>query len=201
MRAHRVATSPNAFTLVEVLVSLTILAMAGAALLLATEGVNASSADALETTVAQGLAESVMADILTRSFAEPGVAVGSTTLGPDAGETSTPVQTRLFDDVDDFHGLRQTPPVDAWGIAVGKGTGSGGTRPTDFQVATDYFAGWSLAVSVKYADESNPAVDLTGNGTSGIKGVTVTLSRTSAGTTKIMAQIRRVVAYVPSSGS
>ena len=191
----------RAFSLVEVLVSLSIIGMAGAALLLATESTTQVGNDAVSATIARGIAEQILDDLLGRRYVAVGEAATVLPLGPESGETSTPPKTILFDDTDDFDGLQLSPPVDPWGISVGQGNGAGGTRPDDFRVSTSFFANWKVTVAIRYANESNPAMDLTGSSTSGMRSATVTVSRTLNGVTDELAKIRRVFAHVPTIGS
>ena len=197
-------TSPQrrrAFSLVEVLVSLTIIGLAGAALLLATESTTQAGNDAVSATIARGIADQVLDDLLGRRYVAAGEAETVLPLGTELGEASTPPKTILFDDTDDFDRLELSPPVDPWGIGIGQGNGAGGLRPEDFRVSSSHFANWKVSVVIRYVNESNPAVDLTGSATSGMRSATVTVTRTINGVTDELARIRRVFAYVPTIGS
>ena len=186
-----------AFSLVEVLVSLAIIGMAGAALLLATESANQNGNDALSATIARGIAEQVLDDVMGQRYMAVGESSTVLPLGIETGEASTPVKTALFDDTDDFHGLDQSPPLDRWGISLGQGNGAGGLRPDDFRLSPSYLANWRLTVAIRYVDEANPAADLAGNATGGMRSATVTVTRTVNGVTDTLAQVRRVFSYVP----
>lgn len=188
-----------AFSLVEVLVSLTIIGLAGAALLLATESTTQTGNDALAATIARGIAEQILDDVLGQRYMAAGESPTALPFGPEAGEVSTPVKTILFDDADDFHRLDQSPPLDPWGIALGQGNGTGGLRPEDFRLSAAYLANWRVTVAIHYVSESDPAVDLTGTATSGLRSATVTVSRTVNGVTDTLAQMRRVFSHVPTS--
>jgi MSHA pilin protein MshD len=62
---------------------------------------------------ASAMAQSVMNEALALSYADPNQ---SAAFGPEAGETGA---TRaLYDDVDDLHGLDETPPRDRDGAAL-----------------------------------------------------------------------------------
>ena len=68
---------------------------------------------------AQHLAQDLMAEVLQKAYIEAG---GSAVLGPETGEISG--TSRLaFDDVDDFHGLTDEPPVAFDGTAIAGGAG------------------------------------------------------------------------------
>jgi hypothetical protein len=56
-------------------------------------------------------------------------------------------------------------------------------------------------IVITYVNESNPAVDLTGSATSGMRAATVTVTRIVNGTNDQLAQVRRVFSYVATPGS
>lgn len=198
MLTRRSVRFPSAFSLVEVLAALTILGLATAALLLANETTTQSMHDAIAETIARGIAEQVLDDIAGMRYVEVGESETVLPLGTETGETRTPLQTALFDDIDDFHDLDQSPLLDPWGIALGQGNDLGQLRPEDFRITEGYLANWQVAVSIKYVNESNPAINLTGSATSGMRAATVTVSRTVNGARVTLTQLRRVFSYVPS---
>src|SRR5262245_52995751 len=116
------------FSLVEVLVSLTLLGLAGSTLLLATASTMQAGNDALAQTIARGVAEQLLDEILGQPYCETGGNPLAYPLGPNAGETSNPLKTSLFDDTDDYNGYTCSPPRDAWGIDLGTENGQGGQR-------------------------------------------------------------------------
>jgi prepilin-type N-terminal cleavage/methylation domain-containing protein len=189
------------FSLIEVLVSLTLLGLAGSTLLLATTATVQSGQDALSRTIARGIAEQMMDDVLGRRYHEPGGGALSYPLGREAGETAVPLKTILFDDTDDYHGYTSSPPRDAWGIELGTGDGQGGQRPEGFRVPAGYFAGWSVEVTMAYADENDPSIDLVSPQTSGLRSVRVRVTRSWDGGDQELAVLRQVFAYVPPVGS
>ncbi len=189
-----------AFSLVEVLVSLTIIGLAGAALLLAAESTTQTGNDALSATIAHGIAEQILDDVMGQRYVAATDSPTVLPFGIEAGESNNPVKIVLFDDTDDFHGLDQTPPLDPWGVALGQGDSAGGLRPEDFRVSASSFANWRTTVAITYVNETNPAVDLTGSATSGMRAVTVTVKRTVNGVTDTLTKIRRVFSYVPTPG-
>ena len=191
----------GAFSLVEVLVSLTIIGLAGAALLLAAESTTQTGNDALAATIVRGIADQILDDMLGQRYVAVGESPTVLPFGTETGEASNPVKTVLFDDTDDFHRTTPTPLLDPWGIALGQGNGAGGLRPEDFRVSDSYLANWRTVVVITYVNESNPAVDLTGAATSGMRAATVTVTRTINGTTDTLAQVRRVFSYVAMPGS
>jgi type II secretory pathway pseudopilin PulG len=96
--------TPSAFTLVEALVAAVVLALSVAAVTVPfTAGTRNQEVEA-RLTMATGLAEQLMEEILQRSFEEPddadGIAEDGSKFGPDAGESSR----AAYDAIDDFHG-------------------------------------------------------------------------------------------------
>lgn len=191
----------RAFSLVEVLVSLTIIGLAGAALLLAAESTTQTGNDALAATIARGIAEQILDDVLGQRYVAAGESPTVLPFGTEAGEASIPVKTVLFDDTDDFHRIDQSPPLDPWGVALGQGDNAGGLRAEDFRLSASFLANWRTVVALTYVNETNPAVDLTGSATSSMRAATVTVTRTVNGVTDTLAQIRRVFSHVPTPGS
>ncbi|MFZ4572855.1 MAG: prepilin-type N-terminal cleavage/methylation domain-containing protein [Phycisphaerales bacterium] len=98
------ADSRRGLTLVEVVVSLLVVAvMIGAGLGASSRAVTTRSA-AGERARAQLLAGTLLSEVLAKHFRESAGA-----LGPDAGESLTDRAT--LDDVDDFDGYTQSPPA------------------------------------------------------------------------------------------
>ncbi|MGE0758768.1 MAG: prepilin-type N-terminal cleavage/methylation domain-containing protein [Pirellulaceae bacterium] len=189
------------FSLVEVLVSLTLLGLAGSTLLLATASTVQAGGDALAQTIARGIAEQLIDDVLGQPYIESGGNALAYPLGRESGETTVPLKTILFDDSDDYHQYTSTPPRDPWGCELGTGDGEGGLRPEAFRVADGYFVNWNVEVTVQYADESNPTIDLVAPATSGLRSVTVRITRDQDGGVQELVTLRQVFAYVPPIGS
>jgi MSHA pilin protein MshD len=100
---------------------------------------------------ANHLASNLFEEIRSKRWDE-NVGAASATLGPETGETRA-----TFDDVDDFHGLNETPPRDSQGVAMSGSTGFGQ------QVSVCYVAGTALDTCL-------------GSGTSNYKRITVTVT-------------------------
>ncbi|MFV1965487.1 MAG: prepilin-type N-terminal cleavage/methylation domain-containing protein [Pirellulaceae bacterium] len=189
----------SAFSLVEVLVALTILGMAGAALLLATEAAATATDDALERTIAQGVAQQYIDDCLGNRYVEAGVSPELPWLGRENGEHAWPLKTALFDDTDDFNGYESYPLRDSWAVALGQGDAQGSTRHPQFQLRSDYFDRWFTRIRVHYVDADQPAKNLPSGQTSGFRAVEVEVGRVLPnGSIRVLSQLRRVYSYVPS---
>ncbi len=116
------------FTLVEVIFTMLVISVALAGLMLAVTGPVARSADPLLQIKAMELGQAMLDEILPRKFdentPEGGLPrcgssdINSVTctlesgFGTDAGETNRDA----YDDVDDFHGIDDSPPRDATGV-------------------------------------------------------------------------------------
>ena len=127
----------RAFTLVESVISLIIV---GVMLVAALNTVGASRLTQYKiSTRAQGrlLAESLLAEIITKDYADPN---GAALFGVEVGEDD---DTRdAFDDVDDYHAWTSSPP----------------TEKTGTEMAS--WGGWQRSVTVEWVDPENPALVL-----------------------------------------
>jgi MSHA pilin protein MshD len=110
------------------------------------------------------LAQQLMAEILQTYYIDP--ETSSTALGLDTGESST--SNRLtFDDVDDYHGLSNSPPKSRGGNTIANSTG------------------WTQAVSVSYVVTST--LSTTSSTSTGLKKITVTVTDPNNKTTVLTA--------------
>jgi MSHA pilin protein MshD len=98
------------------------------------------------------LANDLMTEILTRSYEEPD---DSPVFGPEPGEGA--VSRADYDDVDDYHGLNNSPPLDRNGAPL-----AGGDP-------------WQRAVTVEYVDPDSPGTTVGSD--QGVKRITVTVYR------------------------
>jgi MSHA pilin protein MshD len=187
----------SGFTLVEVMTAMTIMAIAGSALLLGLGSNAATARDSLERAIAEGMALQLLDEILGMRYCEAGSSAYDVNPGPGADEVAAGAR-KIFDDVDDYNGLRTTPATDRYGITLGNDDGKGGTRHANFQVPSGYFTGWKQWVDVQYVSETNFATPLSGSSTSNYRRVRVQITVDQAdGTTRTLADISRVVSYAP----
>ena len=115
----------SAFTMIEAVLAITIMAMAGSILLLGTTASLETTKNGMYGAIARGMAQQLMDEIAGCMYFEPGVDPHSTILGPDGSE-ATGGTRQYYDDSDDFNGLRTNPPKDFYGVALGKDDGLGG---------------------------------------------------------------------------
>jgi len=188
---------PAGFTLVEALVSIAIAAIAGSTLLLGITSSLQMTGESLEQTIAGGLAEQLMDEVLGGRYASVGAGGHQTTFEASAYELSGSHRER-YDDVDDYDGLRRLPPADAWGIPLGTDDGEGGLRHANLQVTNRMLDNWRQEVDVYYVDESDLSARLSAGQTSDYRMIEVRIVRVDpARGNRILAALRRVVAYVP----
>jgi hypothetical protein len=155
----------------------------------------------LTATIARGIADQILDDLLGQRYVAAGESPSVLPLGMEAGESSNPVRTILLDDTDDFHLVAFDSPLDPYGRPLGQGDGAGGLRPEELRVSESFLANWRVEIVITYVNESNPAVDLTGSATSGMRAATVTVTRIVNGTSDQLAQVRRVFSCVATPGS
>jgi len=184
------------FTLVEALVAITITAMAGSVLLLGMTASIGTTDDALRGTVAQGLANQLLNEVLGARYMEYGCSPYDTTLKPGGSESATGTR-ELFDDIDDYNGWKASPPVDRWGVPLGTDAGDGDERHKNFFATGEPIERWTRTVHVYYVEESDFSKQLPSGQTSDYRAVEVRVYYTGPNSdTREMARARRVVAYV-----
>lgn len=196
-RNFRSSRSRRGFTLIEALASLTILVLAGGVMLMAVETMVQSNDDAIERTIAEGIARQIVDEVMGKRYKATTVGPYQYPLGPSGWEANGNGRER-FDDTDDFHHFSAKPAEDIWGKPLGAGDDQGGWRHGHFRVAPGYFNKWKQKIKVYYVNDNNLAQRLNGSNTSNHRAVEVTILRQqNDGAFKEIANVRRVYAYVP----
>jgi hypothetical protein len=185
-----------AFSLVEALVALTIMTMAGSVMLLAVESCLTSTTEAVDHLIADGLANQLLDEISLKRF----MTAGDTPLsisGPSATESAGNGRER-FNDLDDYKNVSSKPAEGIWGEMLGTGNDSGATRNTNFTIPSTQFANWRQRVDIYFVSPTNHSQKLTGSSTSYYRAVEVTIEfvRPDGGVIPL-AKRRRVYAYMP----
>jgi prepilin-type N-terminal cleavage/methylation domain-containing protein len=193
----------HGFTLIEALVATTIAAIAGTALLEGVYGSIGSTKFAQEQAIANGLAQMLMDEIAGKMYCAVRNQPYETTLGPSAAEQAG-LGRSLFNDIDDFNGVRTAPPKDPWNIAIGDDDGRGNTsasnglRHPSLRVSS-FLANWRHEVDVYYVSATNFTTKLSAGQTSDFRCVEVRIYVNDPnGARRNVATLKRVVAYVPS---
>jgi type II secretory pathway pseudopilin PulG len=195
--ARRPRGAAAGFTLIEAITALTITAMAASVVLLAMETSVQTATDAVDQTLAQGLAEQILDEAIGLQYHAPGASPQQYPMGPNAFETSGNGRER-YNDLDDFHGFRARPLEDRFGVALGQGDGAGGLRHPAFRIPDATFARWRLSVDCYYVAEGDFANALPNGSTSDYRAIEVVIEHVSvAGAVRELAKARRVVAYIP----
>lgn len=185
------------FSLVESLVSISVLAITGGAIMLSMSAAVNTTESSLDSTVATGIAEQVIDEVMGMRYVAKGIDPKTKDLGPTAWEAAGHGRQR-FDDTDDFKNFGSSPVVDTHGFELGQGDGAGKLRHPHFRLPSGYFRGWNQKIDVYYVDETDHAVRLTGDTASDFRAVEVRIFRANDdGTTSTLANLRRVYSYVP----
>jgi len=187
---------PRGFTLVEALVAITITALAGGTLLLGITASVGTSDDAERRTIAHGLAEQALDEVLGARYMELGCSPYDTYLQPGGSEKATGTR-ELYDDIDDYNGWTSSPPVDRWGVELGTDDGQGGQRQENFRAPAGAMDRWKREIAVYYVDESDLVNPLSNGQTSDWRAVEARVYHDDpqAGLRE-MARVRRIVSYV-----
>jgi type II secretory pathway pseudopilin PulG len=139
----------HAFSLIEALIALSITSLAGAVLLLSVQSSLDTTVEAVERTIADGVAQQTLDEILTKRYVGAGDSPLATTLGALTNELSGQ-GTSLFDDTDDYAGHIAQPLAGSFGEKLGTGDDNGNLRLTNFRVRGDFFQNWRVRVAVTY---------------------------------------------------
>jgi type II secretory pathway pseudopilin PulG len=187
----------RSFTLVESLVAIALMAMAGAAVLAGVYASVHTGQTMLLEAVAIGLAEQWMDEILGCRYHELGGNPYSINFGPEAGEKAG-TSREFFDDVDDYHGLVVEPPADRWGIPLGHEDGKGGKRHPALVVPWTVLRQFSVRSVVGYVRKEALGEALAPGSLSDYRAVEVEVGlRQSPHGVEPLCRLRRVTAYLP----
>ncbi len=186
---------PGGFTLVEALIALTLLAVAGAVMLQATHATLATVDYQYETMVAQGVARQIMEEICSRRFHELGTDPYSVTPGPTGWESAGDGRSR-FDDVDDYKDYKTRPPLDLWGQPLGSEDGEGGLRAVNYRAPRTYLDRWRVHVRIGYTDSPEKTPDWSGSQAGPYRVIRITIHRIQDDGSRFrLARLQRVVTY------
>jgi type II secretory pathway pseudopilin PulG len=191
MRRHR-----RGFSLIEAIVACTFAALAGCTLMMGTYSSMQTTNDSQNRTVALGMAQQLMDEIVGNSYLSDSGTPYPTKIGPSGSVIGT--SRKLFTNIGDYNGYTSQPPTDFWGNVLGTDDGQGGVRDPNFQPPSGLFTNWQQKVNVYYVSASNWITALT-SGTSDYMAVEVSIVYINPVTksTQQLAFLRRVVTYVP----
>jgi type II secretory pathway pseudopilin PulG len=183
-----------AFSLIEALTSLTIMSFAGAVLLLSVQSSLDTTIKAVDRTIADGIAQQVLHEILTKRYAP----ANGTPLDPLTGAASqaTGSGTSLFTAVSDYAGYSAQPLKGIYGETLGTGDDSGNLRLQNFRVRSDFFQNWKLRVDEYYVTPTDHTVK--SSSATYFRAIEVHVDYIqSSGAALPLASRKRVVTYLP----
>jgi hypothetical protein len=180
--------------------ALTITSLAGAVLLLSVQSSLQTTVEAVQRTIADGIAQQTIDEILTKRYTESTDDPLSTVLGPTIGETLTGGARSLFDDADDYAGYVAQPLKGLNGETLGTGDDNGNLRLQNFRVPADYFRDWRVRVEVYYVDPNNHLTR--SNSATNFRAIDVCVELIKTGAVPFpLASRKRVVCYLPPPSS
>lgn len=192
-------TPRRAFSLVEALIALSITSLAGSVLMLSVQSSLDTTLTAVEQTIADGIAQQTLDEILTKRYEAPGDSPLDTVLGAATGELLNG-GTALFDDADDFAGYIAHPLKGQHGEILGTGDDNGNLRLQNFRVRSEFFQNWQVRVEMYYVDPNDHTVK--SNTPTNFRGIEVHIElEKSDGTIFPLSVRKRVIAYIPPPSS
>lgn len=187
----------SAFTLIEALIAISIMAIAGGAIMLALTSATQTTRMSTESAIATGIAERLVDEVVGQRYAAQGAGPYQTTLVANSWELAGQGRER-YDDTDDYNGFIAQPVEGVGGLELGQGDENGNLRPANFRAPTGYFSSWREEIEVYYVDATNHSVRLPSGSTSDFRCVEVRIVRDNPdGSDTELANLRRVYAYVP----
>ena len=204
--SRRLSGQRRAFSLIEALIALSITALAGSVLLLSVDSSLQCTSDAVERTIADGVAQRLLDEICTRRFVdldENSGSSGSGLLGLSwlrdilGATTSESLGNgfELFDDIDDFAGHSAKPLKGTYGEVLGTGDDNGNARLDNFRLRSTFFNDWRQRVDVYYVSATDHTVR--SSSVTAYRAIEVFVERVAAdGTVFPLAHRKRIVTYV-----
>ena len=190
------------FTLIEAMLALSIVSIAGSAILVGLANSIDSTVESVDRTVALGMAQQLMHEIEGKRYA--GAGLGPYQAASSFGANSTEragLERERYDDLDDFDGYTtsaNSAPTDPWGIALGQDDADGDSRHTSFRIASDLYTDWRYDVQVYYVDPDDLSQSNSSGSTSDYRAVEVRVYIDDAdGSAREIASLRKVFSYVP----
>jgi len=184
-----------AFSLIEALIALSITSLAGAVLLLSVQSSLDTTMDAVERTIADGIAQQTLDEILTKRYSGEGDSPLANVLGPLTSELLA-LGTSLFDDTDDYAGFVMQPLKGTYGELLGTGDDNGNLRLANFRVRSDFFSNWRVRTLIYYVGADDHTV--TSATPTNFRAIEIHVERVETdGKVISLATRKRVVTYIP----
>lgn len=199
LRRRRTSGSP-AFTLIEAMVAMTITGLAASALLLGVQSSLQHTDAAIEETIALGLAEQMMDEVLGSRYTESMLGASITPgylLGKIPFRGFFTGSRQYYNRLDDYQYYVDYSVSDPYGVQLGTEDGEGGERHPDFQVPSSYLSGWARLVEVYYVSDDDLQTRLPAGQRGNCRAVHVGVLRYVSGSGwREVADLTRVVGYV-----
>ncbi len=158
------------FTLVESLLAVTLASIAGSALLLGVSSALQATQLSVEETVGLQLGQQLMDEIAGQRYSAVGASPYVYPIVRNASGSGV-IRTN-FTCLADYNGYRAQPPVDLYGVQIGRGDGNGSSRIAALQLP-DYFNSWRTEVDVYYVSATDFVSPLAAGQTSDFRAVDV----------------------------
>jgi hypothetical protein len=168
--------------MVEAMVALSVTGLASSVLLLSLTSATVSTDEAMNRFVAAGIMQTYMDEISGMRYMEYGASPFETSLVPGADETQATGRS-IYDDIDDYNNIAESPPRDRNGQTLGNENGNTSARDPVFRVPATFMSRWRTNIDVFYVAENAWQTALSD----------------SAGTNYRTVQVR--VTYIPAQGS
>ncbi len=189
--------SRHGFSLMEALVAITIMAIAGSALLWGVAGAMQTTDDSLQQALAVGMAQQLMDEIIGNRYHDERTSDGYQYPMAASWDENQGQGRERYNDIDDYNGLRFSPPVEVYGTEIGMGDGSGDLRHPNFRVAQDYFLNWRQEIDVSYVRPDDFTQAMPSGSRSDYRAVEVRIVRDDPDSDpRVLAELRQVVSYV-----
>ena len=163
-------------------------------LLLSVQSSLDTTIEAVEQTIADGVAQQTVDEILTKRYAGETEDPLATILGPLTSEALS-LGRSLFDDADDYAGYVSQPLKGTFGELLGTGDDSGNLRLANFRVRSDFFENWRVRTLVYYVHPSDHTV--TSNTPTNFRAIEVYIERVAPdGRVTPLATRKRIVTHI-----
>ncbi len=185
------------------MVAITITAVAASALLLGIDTSLMTTNEALEQTIAIGMAQQLMDEVLgARHTADMDgaslPAYESDYYDPDDAEFASMPDREFFEDIDEYNKYTNQPPQDCYGVDLGSDDGEGDERNPNFMAQAGMFSNWRRQIQVYYVNSTDLKTPLAAGQTSDYRAVEVrVLYNDPDKGWRELARLQQVVVYVP----
>ncbi|PHS16993.1 MAG: hypothetical protein COA78_03365 [Blastopirellula sp.] len=184
----------------EALISLTIISFASSILLLSVESTLESTMDAQEQTIAAGIADQLIDEIMGQHWSDPDDPSNyyPTTLEASSIELSG-IGRSIYDDTGDYAAYTANPPETPNGYKLGQVDSNGNTLTREFKARTSLMKLWREKVKVYYVDPDDLSLRVSDSTPTAFRAVEVLIYHQDGdGTWRHILSRKRIFSYIPS---